>query len=73
MNNEKEFNRRLGASLRHYREHLGFTQQEIADKLDVSKMAVSNWESGNRSIYAVKLRDYCDAIGISMVDVLEHL
>lgn len=31
MDNEKEFNRRLGAVLRHYREHFGFTQQEIAN------------------------------------------
>ncbi len=73
MDNEREFNRRLGAVLKNYRKIRGFTQQEVADKLGVSKMAVSNWESGNRSIYAVTFSDYCNVIGVTMGEVVSKL
>lgn len=38
---------KIGRILKERRTYLGYTQQEIADKLNVTKSAVSKWESGN--------------------------
>ena len=59
----------LGAYLRQKRESANMTQQYIADLLGVSKMAVSNWESGNRAIYATTLIKYCSIIGLNPNDL----
>lgn len=37
---------KIGKILKERRTYLGYTQQEIADKLNVTKSAVSKWESG---------------------------
>ena len=37
---------RLGNSLFHARKKRGFTQEDVADKLGVSRQTVSKWESG---------------------------
>ena len=67
MNND--FNKRLGAVMREEREKAGKTQQDIAEKLGVTKTAVHQWESGKRNIYARTVIDYCSALGIK-VDTL---
>lgn len=68
-----EQDRLLGEYLRKKREEKGYSQQYIADKLNVSKMAVSNWENGNRAIYATSLIKYCLAIGINPNDIVSEL
>ena len=37
---------RLGENLRKYRKQKGLTQDELAEKLYVTRQAVSNWENG---------------------------
>ena len=39
-------NRRIGRAIRTLREKAGYTQRELAEKLFVSDMAVSKWETG---------------------------
>lgn len=34
----------IGTNLRHLREELGLTQEQVADKMDVTFQAVSSWE-----------------------------
>ncbi len=34
----------IGTNLRHLREERGFTQEQVADKMDVTFQAVSSWE-----------------------------
>lgn len=63
----------LGAYLRQKRESANMTQQYIADLLGVSKMAVSNWESGNRAIYATTLIKYCSIIGLNPNDLVKEI
>lgn len=47
-----------------YREQHGLTQQELADKLDVSRGLVSLIESGERSITPENAKDWEGKIGI---------
>lgn len=72
MENEKEFNRRLGYVLKKTRRSKKVYQPQIAEKLNVSKMTVSYWESGTNSISAEQLKRYCDVLGVSVQYVLDQ-
>ena len=68
----KDFDKALGAALREARKEKGLSQQDVAEKLNVSKMAVSHWEKGDRSMTALNLIKYCKAIGISIDTALDQ-
>ena len=70
---DESFDKELGYALKNEREKQKMTQQEVADKLGVSKMAVSNWESGNRSMYASTFRDYCKVLGVTMSYIVSKI
>lgn len=63
MNNDKEKmsaikeddRKILGARLREAREYLGYSQDQVATYLDVSRSALSNMESGRRKVEALEL------------------
>lgn len=46
---------RMGARLREAREYLGYSQEEAAKALDVSRPAITNIESGQRKVEALEL------------------
>src|SRR5206468_10177424 len=46
----------LGDRLRGAREYLGFSQEEVADFLQVSRSALSNIETGQRKVEALELK-----------------
>lgn len=60
------FDKKLGETLRRIREEKQIPAQTMADRLGVSKQAVSYWETGARSLKAVTVRDYCAVLGVSM-------
>ncbi len=43
-------NRFVGKTIKAAREKKGYTQDELADKLNVTKQAVSNWERGRNRV-----------------------
>ena len=69
----KEFDIELGRILRAEREVHGVTQQEMAKALGCTNVAVSNWETGKRSMYAITLRRYCEYLGITMQSVFDQM
>ena len=48
----------------------GFTQDELADKMGVSRQTVIDWESGERKIKPVYLYMFCGVTGFSEDDIL---
>jgi transcriptional regulator with XRE-family HTH domain len=46
----------LGERLREAREYLGFSQEEVATFLGVSRSALSNMETGQRKVEALELK-----------------
>ena len=48
--------RRLGKKLRQAREYIGFSQDEVANVLRVTRTAVTNMESGQRKVDALELK-----------------
>ncbi len=47
MENSIEINRKLAKNLTYYRKAAGFTQAELAEKINYSDKSISKWESGN--------------------------
>lgn len=67
-----QFDIDLGSALRKVREQKGFTQIEIAERLGMTKMAISSWESGKRSMTAYNLKRYCKILGVSVQSIIDQ-
>lgn len=56
--------------LRQMREKAGLTQGDLADKLDISRPAVSSWESGKIRPRLNKLQQLADLFGTTVADLM---
>lgn len=68
-----EFYVKLGSILRELREQKGLTQQEVADKIGVTRAAVANYENGLRAMYAKNLIAYCRVVDANVDWVLNKI
>ena len=68
-----EFYVKLGIALKKAREKAKMTQQEVADKMGVSKVSVFYYEKGERKMYASVLKDYCKAVGVTVQSIFDKL
>ena len=48
----------------------GLTQKEMAEKLEVSRKSVNDWESGKTQIRAVNLYAICKLTGFEPDDII---
>ena len=48
-------------------------QEEIAEKMGVSKSAVSSWELGKNDINMEDFTKYCSICGVSFIDILREV
>lgn len=64
----------IGNRIRMYRKESGLTQEQLADKINVTKSRVSNWEQGINRPDADILADICRALNVSPSSLLDvHL
>jgi transcriptional regulator with XRE-family HTH domain len=63
---------KLQKLLRQARTDAGFTQIELADKLQRPQSFVSKYESGERRLDLVELRQICAALKISLADFVRR-
>lgn len=70
---DMSFYKALGPVLKDIRKKKKVTQKQVANKLGVSKMMVSHWERGNRTIMAHQLVDYCGALGVTVQSVFDRM
>lgn len=56
----------LSEKIRELRRRSGLSQEELADKLNVSRQAISKWELGSALPTADKLVDIADFFGVSL-------
>ena len=68
----KKFDEKLGYALKSTRKAKKIYQPEIAKKLHVSKMTISHWENGQRSMTAENLLRYCQALNVPVEYILEQ-
>ena len=57
---------RLVALLRQIREEAGLRQVDLAERLDRHQSFVSKYESGERRLDLIELRDICRACGLAL-------
>ncbi len=69
MEYSTEINRKLAKNLTHFRKTAGFTQAELAEKINYSDKSVSKWESGNGVPDIYVLVQLAELYGV-MVDTL---
>lgn len=50
--------------LKQIRENVGYSQQELADKASVSRVSISRYETGKRSIPVPIAKRIAEALGI---------
>ena len=62
----------LGERIKQYREQAGMTQEQLADKIGVTYSAVSLMENDKRGINVDKLHKICDALDVTITDILEQ-
>lgn len=64
---------KLQGLLRAVRTEAGVTQAELAGKLGVPQSVVSKYESGERRLDVVELRQVCRALQLPLVDFVRRL
>jgi transcriptional regulator with XRE-family HTH domain len=64
---------KLYTLLKKIRQDRGIRQVELAEKLGVPQSFVSKYESGDRRLDVLELRQVCDAIGISLQEFIQEL
>jgi transcriptional regulator with XRE-family HTH domain len=64
--------RKIGAQLRLRREALGLTRRELAVRLDVSPQQLAKYETGLDRIATSRLLAACEALGLSMAELVEE-
>lgn len=65
--------RKLQELLRQVRLGAGLRQQDLAEKLAQPQSFVSKYESGERRLDLLEVRQICEALGISLRDFVERL
>ncbi len=64
----------IGNRIRKYRKECGLTQEQLAEKIHVTKSRISNWEQGTNRPDADILGRICMALNVSPSDLLNvHL
>lgn len=51
----------------------GLTMREVGQRIGKAHTYVQKWESGDRQINPIDLRDLCMALGISFIDFLKEI
>ena len=68
------FKYEIGGRIRLYRKQSGLTQEQLAQKIDVTKSRVSNWEQGINRPDADIIGKICRALNVSPSNLLDvHL
>ncbi|NLX61528.1 MAG: helix-turn-helix domain-containing protein [Tissierellia bacterium] len=69
MNNPKK---NIAANLRYLRNKHGLSQEEVAEKVGVSRQAVAKWESGDSLPDILKCETLADLYNVSLNDLVRY-
>ncbi|PIP36480.1 MAG: transcriptional regulator [Desulfobacterales bacterium CG07_land_8_20_14_0_80_52_14] len=67
-----EDQKRLRNLLKSARLEAGLTQEQLAERLSVPQSFVSKYESGERKLDLIELRNICRALGISLLSFVRQ-
>lgn len=66
------YQKRLEALLRQVRVEAGLTQKQLAERLDTPHSRISDYERGVRRLDLIQLRQYCEAVGLTLCDFVSR-
>ncbi|MFY9394731.1 MAG: helix-turn-helix transcriptional regulator, partial [Halanaerobiales bacterium] len=69
MNNPKK---NIAANLRFLRNRNGLSQEEVAEKIGVSRQSVAKWENGESLPDILKCEALADLYDVSLNDLVRH-
>lgn len=56
----------IGKKIKILRKTRGLTQEQLADKLNIKRATISNYEIGRRSPHIKELEDIAEALGVNL-------
>lgn len=62
----------IGSRILHLRNTKGISQEELAQKIDISRSALSQIENGNRNIQLVELKSLSEILNFSMDEIMSN-
>lgn len=68
---KKRFTKGVGERIRNLRKNLGYSQQEVAQKLGIHRPSVSQIERGEREISAEELAKLAEIFGLPMNEIIQ--
>lgn len=70
MDNNTEISKNIAKNLIFYRKEAGFTQAELAEKINYSDKSISKWESGNGVPDVYTLMQMAELYGVTLNDLV---
>ena len=70
MREKKEINIKIGEQVKKAREKAGLTQEQLAERIDVSPQYISDLERGVVGISVGKLKNLCVVLALSSDEIL---
>jgi transcriptional regulator with XRE-family HTH domain len=67
-----QLDKTIGKNLKTYRESLGYTQDHVANFLEIDRSLISHYENSDREISIVHLQRISDLFGIEIEDLMEE-
>ncbi len=61
---------KLSENIRFYRKQAGLSQEQLAEKLDISRQAVAKWESGQSAPSTENLLRLCEILNVSLESLI---
>ena len=66
-----DFDVNVGNNLRKLRTKQNMSQQELGNKLNVTRTAVCHWESGGRALYFSTAKEICKILNCKLDDLIK--
>jgi transcriptional regulator with XRE-family HTH domain len=60
---------RVGCNIKAWREHLGFTQRELAEAVGITRTSINNTEAGRQRLMLHTIEQVALALGIPFCDL----
>ena len=60
----------IGKNIKKARQSKGFTMQSLADKIGISRVSITRFESGKENLTIDTIQKLADAIGVHITDIL---
>ena len=62
----------IGMNLKYFRKRNGLSQEELAEKIEVSRQSVAKWESGETLPDIVKCRELANLFGTTIDNLINY-